>query len=319
MEERQSDKREVDSVTWGDDQSSALKDADRSLKRESRGEAGQSGGEQKEQFHVNNSHPSHREVTRSGPCMFKGPENQNIIPNYKLNSTPGQMTGNPVVIDEVLELVVGNEASLSEVNLNNADNISMETLVRLAEALISNTHVRVFSLANTRADDRVATSVAHMLRKNSTVTTVNMDSNYISGAGVLALMASLRHNCTLEELRFHNQRHICGGRVEMEMVQVLRENTTLLKLGYQFELPGPRMNATCLLTRNLDLQRRRRLQQQRSAHSLTTKSDTGFSRVSKAGITGMCQLFGKSAYLQSSPEFEKKRHTFSSKYMQCLV
>lgn len=207
--------------------------------------------------------------------MFKGPEKQNIPLNHNLNTTPGQKTGNPVVIDEVLELVVGNEASLSEVNLNNADNIAMETLVHLAEALSSNTHVRVFSLANTRADDRVASSVAHMLHKNNTVTTVNMDSNYISGGGILALMASLRHNRTLEELRFHNQRHMCGGRVEMEMVRVLRDNTTLLKLGYQFELPGPRMSATCLLTRNQDRQRQQRLLQQLSTHSHCVKSDTG--------------------------------------------
>lgn len=293
MEKGQSDKREVDSVTRGDDQSTALKGADRLLKRKSRGEVDKSGGRQKEQFHVNNSYQSHREITGSGPCMFKGPENQNIIPNYNLNAIPGQMTGNPVVIDEVLELVMGNEASLSEVNLNNADNIPMETLVLLAEALSSNTHVRIFSLANTRADDRVASSVAQMLHKNSTITTVNMDSNYISGGGILALMASLKHNCTLEELRFHNQRHICGGRVEMEMVQVLRENTTLLKLGYQFELPGSRMNATCLLTRNQDLQRQRRLQQRRNTHSHSAKLDTTAGTVF---ITGMCQLLGKSAY-----------------------
>lgn len=276
MAEDQRDKGEVDSVTWTDDPSSALRDADRPSQggSESRGQAGKSGGKLEEQLHVNNLNPGHRKVTTSGPCMVKGPENQNIISNHSLNTNTGQPAGKPVVIDEVLELVVGNEASLSEVNLNNADNIPIEALVCLAEALSSNTHVRVFSLANTRADDRVASSVAHMLHRNSTVTAVNMDSNYISGGGILALMASLRHNRTLEELRFHNQRHMCGGRVEMEMVRVLRDNTTLLKLGYQFELPGPRMSATCLLTRNQDLHRQQRLQQQCSTHSHWARSDS---------------------------------------------
>lgn len=47
------------------------------------------------------------------------------------------------------------------------------------------------------------------------------------------------------------------------MVKILRENYTLLKLGYQFNLPGPRMSMTGILTRNQDRQRQKRLQEQR--------------------------------------------------------
>ncbi|XP_048114018.1 leiomodin-2a [Alosa alosa] len=284
MEEGQTDKREVDSVTRGDGQSSALKDADRNIQRDSRSEAGKTGRgkrEEYQQLHVNNSHPGHGEVTTTLPCRFKGPKNRSIIPNHKLKSAPEQQTRNPVVIDDVLEMVICNKAALKEINLNNAEDIPMETMVRLAEALSLNTHVRVFSLANTHANDHVASSVARMLHKNSTVATVNMDSNLISGSGVLTLMASLRHNSTLKELRLHNQRHMCGGRVEMEMVQLLQENTTLLKLGFHFELPGPRMSATCLLTRNQDRQRQQRLQQrqQQNTHSHRTNGPTGCSHV----------------------------------------
>lgn len=49
----------------------------------------------------------------------------------------------------------------------------------------------------------------------------------------------------------------------MEMVKMLRENHTLIKLGYQFNLPGPRMSMTGILTRNQDRQRQKRLQEQR--------------------------------------------------------
>lgn len=49
----------------------------------------------------------------------------------------------------------------------------------------------------------------------------------------------------------------------MEMVKILRENFTLIKLGYQFNLPGPRMSMTGILTRNQDRQRQKRLQEQR--------------------------------------------------------
>ncbi|CAG12077.1 unnamed protein product, partial [Tetraodon nigroviridis] len=171
--------------------------------------------------------------------------------------------GNPTVVDEALQGVLRNDCELREVNLNNIDNISQETLVRFAEALRTNTHVRVFSLANTRADDTVALAIAKMLKENSSITSLNVESNFVTGKGVMALVQALPGNNTLTELRFHNQRHMCGGQVEMEMVKILRENHTLIKLGYQFNLPGPRMSMTGILTRNQDRQRQRRLQEQR--------------------------------------------------------
>ncbi|TDH09782.1 hypothetical protein EPR50_G00092080 [Perca flavescens] len=179
------------------------------------------------------------------------------------NATSDRASGNPIVIDETLEQILCDDPAISEVNLNNIEDISQETLLRFAEALCANTHVHVFSLANTHADDRVAFAVSKMLRENRFIRNLNIESNFVSGQGILALLAALQHNSSLVELRFHNQRHICGGKVEMEMVQLLRENTTLLKLGYQFDLPGPRMTATSILTRNQDRQRQRRLQQKK--------------------------------------------------------
>ncbi|XP_056243561.1 leiomodin-2a [Seriola aureovittata] len=183
--------------------------------------------------------------------------------DQNLNTTSDRASGNPIIIDTALEQILGDDPAMNEVNLNNIEDISQETLLRFAEALCTNTHVHMFSLANTHADDRVAFAISKMLRENCSIRNLNIESNFVSGQGILALLAALQHNRTLVELRFHNQRHICGGKVEMEMVQLLRENTTLLKLGYQFDLPGPRMTATGILTRNQDQQRQRRLQQKK--------------------------------------------------------
>ncbi|KAJ4923000.1 hypothetical protein JOQ06_021701 [Pogonophryne albipinna] len=179
------------------------------------------------------------------------------------NTISDRASGNTIVIDETLKQILSNDPTVSEVNLNNIEDISQETLLRFPEALCTNTHVHVFSLANTHADDRVAFAVSKMLRENRFIRNLNIESNFVSGQGILALIAALQHNQSLVELRFHNQRHICGGKVEMEMVQLLRENTTLLKLGYQFDLPGPRMTSTSILTRNQDQQRQRRLQEKK--------------------------------------------------------
>ncbi len=176
---------------------------------------------------------------------------------------PSRMSGNPTVVDDVLEKILNNDPDTTEVNLNNIENISQDTLIRFAEALRSNSHVRILSLANTHAVDQVAFAIAKMLRENSNITNLNIESNFITGKGILALVQALTPNRTLTEMRFHNQRHICGGQVEMEIVKLLRENTTLIKLGYQFDLSGPRISMTTILTRNQDLQRQKRMQELR--------------------------------------------------------
>ncbi|KAM5237643.1 leiomodin-1 [Ctenodactylus gundi] len=171
----------------------------------------------------------------------------------------------PSIFDEPLEKVRNNDPEMTEVNVNNSDCITNEILVRFTEALEFNTVVKVFALANTRADDHVAFAIAIMLKANKTITSLNLDSNHITGKGILAIFRALLQNNTLTELRFHNQRHICGGKTEMEIAKLLKENTTLLKLGYHFELAGPRMTVTNLLSRNMDKQRQKRLQEQRQA------------------------------------------------------
>ncbi|XP_069489677.1 leiomodin-1 [Ambystoma mexicanum] len=169
------------------------------------------------------------------------------------------------IFDEDLEKVKNNDPDLTELNVNNSDCITIETLMSFTEALEFNTVVKVFALANTRADDHIALAISAMLKSNKTLTSINLDSNHITGKGILAIFRALQHNNTLTELRFHNQRHICGGKTEMEIGKMLKENTTLLKLGYHFELAGPRMTVTNLLSRNMDKQRQKRMQEQKQA------------------------------------------------------
>ncbi|NXC41217.1 LMOD1 protein, partial [Penelope pileata] len=202
-------------------------------------------------------------------------------------ATPGSSTEQPKddeassIFDELIEKVKNNDAEVTEVNVNNSDCINNETLVRFTEALEFNTVVKLFALANTRADDHVAFAIAIMLKSNKVLTSINLDSNHITGKGILAIFRALLQNDTLTELRFHNQRHICGGKTEMEIAKLLKENTTLLKLGYHFELAGPRMTVTNLLSRNMDRQRQKRLQEQKLAQERGEKKD--LLEVPKAG------------------------------------
>ncbi|XP_072237898.1 uncharacterized protein lmod1b [Leuresthes tenuis] len=178
------------------------------------------------------------------------------------------------MFDDLMQQVRSNDPSLAELNVNNSEVIKTKTLMEFAEALHNNTHIKAFALANCRADDHVAYAIAGTLRSNKAITSINLDSNHLTGKGILSLIQSLQHNSTLTELRFQNQRHICGGKTEMEMVKILKENTTLLKLGYHFELAGPRMTTTNILSRNMDRQRQRRLQEQKQAQANGEKKGT---------------------------------------------
>ncbi|KAM7402398.1 hypothetical protein PAMP_017642 [Pampus punctatissimus] len=199
------------------------------------------------------------------------------------------------MFDELMEQVRSNDPSLTELNVNNSEVIKTKTLIEFAEALHNNTYVKKFALANCRADDHVAYAIAGTLRSNKTITSINLDSNHLTGKGILSLIQGLQHNSVLTELRFQNQRHICGGKTEMEMTKILKENTTLLKLGYHFELAGPRMTTTNILSRNMDRQRQKRLQEQKQAQANGEKKGT--LEVPQAGGGGS---------LRSSPKASPK-------------
>ncbi|XP_027719892.1 leiomodin-3 [Vombatus ursinus] len=172
-------------------------------------------------------------------------------------------SGNQTNLDESLKRVRKNDPEMKELNLNNIENIPKEMLLDFVNAMKKNKHIKTFSLANVGADENVAFALANMLRENRSITTLNIESNYITGKGIVAIMRCLQFNETLTELRFHNQRHMLGHHAEMEISRLLKANNTLLKMGYHFELPGPRMVVTNLLTRNLDKQRQKRQEEQK--------------------------------------------------------
>ncbi|KAA0706833.1 Leiomodin-3 [Triplophysa tibetana] len=172
-------------------------------------------------------------------------------------------SGNETNLESTLTKMRKNNPSVTEVNLNNIENIPKEMLHDYVNALKKNRHVKSFSIANTGADENVAFALANMLKENKSITTLNIESNFITGKGIVAIIRCLQFNETLNELRFHNQRHMLGHHAEMEASRLLKANNTLLKMGYHFELPGPRMVVTNLLTRNLDRQRQQRMEEQK--------------------------------------------------------
>lgn len=58
----------------------------------------------------------------------------------------------------------------------------------------------------------VLQAFANTLRVNSTLKSLNVESNFITGNGILALVEALQANTTLQELKIDNQVHYNVGR-----------------------------------------------------------------------------------------------------------
>ncbi|KAM4810031.1 tropomodulin-1 isoform 3-T3 [Rhinophrynus dorsalis] len=188
-------------------------------------------------------------VNKEGLNSVIKPTQYKPVPDEEPNSTD---------VDETLELVKSNDPDLEDINLNNIRNIPITTLKAYAEAMKDNTHVKRLSIVGTRSNDPVAYALADMLKVNKTLKSLNVESNFISGTGILSLIESLQYNTSLIELKIDNQSQPLGNKVEMEIASMLEKNSTLLKFGYHFTQQGPRLRASNAMMNNNDLARMHR-------------------------------------------------------------
>ncbi|XP_066233547.1 tropomodulin-4 isoform X2 [Saccopteryx leptura] len=158
---------------------------------------------------------------------------------------------NPTNIEEILKSVRNNDKELEE-------DITVPMLTELCEAMKTNTHVRSFSLVATRSGDPIAHAVADMLRENRSLQSLNIESNFISSTGLMAVLKAVRENATVTELRVDNQRQWPGDAVEMEMATVLEQCPSIVRFGYHFTQQGPRARAAQAMTRNNELRRQQK-------------------------------------------------------------
>ncbi|XP_062947264.1 tropomodulin-2 isoform X2 [Cynocephalus volans] len=152
----------------------------------------------------------------------KGPV-RNVVKGEKVNPI-FEEPPNPTNVEVSLQQMKANDPSLQEVNLNN---------------------IKAF---------------ADMLKVNKTLKSLNIESNFITGSGILALVEALKENDTLTEIKIDNQRQQLGTAVEMEIAQMLEENSRILKFGYQFTKQGPRTRVAAAITKNNDLVRKKRVE-----------------------------------------------------------
>lgn len=128
----------------------------------------------------------------------------------------------------------------------------------------------------------VSQACAEMLQENTSLQSLNIESNFITADGMMAIIKAMANNATLVELKIDNQvrtsrcdpspprrrcyqgvsdffsprpkqRQKLGDSVEMEIASMLENNSSILKFGYHFTQQGPRARAAMAITRNNDI------------------------------------------------------------------
>uniref|UniRef100_A0A672RQU1 Tropomodulin-4-like n=1 Tax=Sinocyclocheilus grahami TaxID=75366 RepID=A0A672RQU1_SINGR len=105
----------------------------------------------------------------------------------------------------------------------------------------------------------VSQGIAEMLQSNTTLQSLNIESNFITAQGMMAIIKALKENSTLTEIKIDNQRQKLGDSVEMEIAFMLENNPSIIKIGYHFTQQGPRARAALAITRNNDILRQQRV------------------------------------------------------------
>lgn len=163
-------------------------------------------------------------------------------------------------IDDAIDSLQSNSPTLRELNLNNHTRADAEVISELLEALSGNTHLKKLSMANIRFSEDHAKMLADVLRTNTTLTVVNLESNRITRKGIAAIMKALAENkqTAVSELRLANQYYAGGAGAEADIAKHLEKITSIVRLGYNFTSPSLRTKIDGYMMRNTDLIRQKR-------------------------------------------------------------
>lgn len=146
-----------------------------------------------------------------------------------------------------------NDPALEEANLNNIKHITRDTFKKLFESLKTNTHLKTLSLCNVGLTDGPTFKLVDALKENKTLRTINLESNFLSGSMIRSLIEALLEQQTVLEIRACNQRpQILGNRIEMDITKLVEKNSSLLRLGLNFDVPDARMRVAKHLQDNND-------------------------------------------------------------------
>jgi len=178
-------------------------------------------------------------------------EDFKLVPDEPPNTTD---------VEGTLQKLTDNDPETKEVNLNNIKRIPLNTLMKYADTLKSNTNLEKLEMANVKMTDRVAIKIGEALKENKTLQLLNIESNYVSGEGIIAVLEGINQHQVVQELRVTNQRpQVIGVKKEMRIAELCKENKTLKRFGIFIDIPSARIKVQDAIERNNDEVRKERV------------------------------------------------------------
>jgi len=167
---------------------------------------------------------------------------------------------NDTDVEKCIQRLKDNDTGLKEVNINNMKTVPKERIKQLIEAAAQSTNLEKLSLANTAISDPEARGFVELLEKNKSIKNLNVESNFLSGDMLAKMLRAMLKNQTVVEFHADNQRAaVLGNKVEMDMMQSIEENETLLRVGISFNSMIARHRVSDALEKNYEKIRLRRI------------------------------------------------------------
>ena len=132
-------------------------------------------------------------------------------------------------------------------------------MLDLIRAFSHNTFVENVQLVNTGINTEGGKELGNLLRSNTSITNLNIETNKIGPEGVHAIADALAENKTLKEIRLTNQHQQMGFAVETHLMKCVEQNSTLVKCTASLNQQNVRNGIDRQVSRNKEEARKARM------------------------------------------------------------
>lgn len=170
-------------------------------------------------------------------------------------------TTNPA---KAIEDVCANNKELKDLNLNNIPTVDEKMFCELFEGLRQNESLVRLSAANCGVNDFAAATLALAVEHNTSLKSLNLESNSITPDTLASLFEALAHKAnSVVEVHVSNQAQSnMGFRAEQRIAKAICQNFTLLKVGLRFEFSEVMDKVQTHLMSNVDRVRKERVRKE---------------------------------------------------------
>uniref|UniRef100_A0A915P1I5 Uncharacterized protein n=1 Tax=Meloidogyne floridensis TaxID=298350 RepID=A0A915P1I5_9BILA len=175
---------------------------------------------------------------------------------------------NDTDVEVCMQKLFKNDPKLIEINLNNMKRTPIPKIKRMIEAIKENEYLEKLSLANMGLYDMDLEPLIEVIKQNTNLRCLNLETNYLSGDFFSKLFKAALNNQSLEEIKAVNQGVAFSTQTEREIIEAIMQNRGLTKVSINLRLPEGRFKVEQATIRNQEIRRilrRQMLAEQKAA------------------------------------------------------